>query len=373
MRPADPFRPRLGRMGGVIEVDSTTAGRHMHAEIAEQPSCWRALVDTQNRALEAAARLVTSQEITSIVLVGRGSSDHAATYGQYLCATMLGHPAGLATPSVTSLTNRDLFDRTTLVVAVSQSGASPDLVATMASARRTGSPTLSITNDPSSELARTADVHIDVSAGEERSVAATKTYTAELVALHAWVRLAAGESPEVIEADVRQAAAAAEAVISTVNPLVGSLAEQLVADERIVVIGRGLSLGSAKEAALKLIETCAVAASGWSAADAKHGPLGQVVAETPVFLLAASPMGRESVLAVAPDVVARGGRVFPVGAPIAGGGAGQQLAGLFPDVHEALIPMLEIIPLQQLALELALLRGRDPDRPTGLTKVTRTL
>ena len=141
----------------------------------------------------------------------------------------------------------------------------------------------------------------------------------------------------------------------------------------MLVIGRGYSLATAKEAALKLIETCALAASGWSAADAKHGPLGQVVAGTPVFLLATAEFGRDSVLAVAPDVLARGGRVFPVGARLADPEAEQGFADLFPVVHEALVPMLEIIPLQQLALELALLRGQDPDRPTGLTKVTRTL
>lgn len=347
----------------------------MRAEIAEQPTGWRELVDSQGAALEAAARLVTEREITSIVLVGRGSSDHAATYGQYLCATVLGHPAGLATPSVTSLMGRDLFDPTTLVVAVSQSGASPDLVATMASAQRTGSPTLSITNDAASDLARSADVHIDVCAGHEQSVAATKSYTAELVALHAWVRLAAGESLTVIQEDVHQASSAADELVLSSSHLARDVADQLVHDDRILVIGRGLSLASAKEAALKLIETCAVAASGWSAADAKHGPLGQVVVGTPVFLLAASELGRDTVLALAPDVRNRGGRTYAIGSSQPGRERGgvEALATLIPSVHPALVPALEIIPMQLVALELSLLRGMDPDRPTGLSKVTRTL
>ena len=168
------------------------------------------LLDTQRDALLAAARLVTDGRVASVVLVGRGSSDHAAIYGQYLVEMVLGRPAGLATPSVTSLLGRDLFDSSTLVVAVSQSGSSPDLVATVESARRSGSPTLSLTNDPASELARAADVHIDLCAGPELSVAATKSYTAELVALHAWVRLAAGEPYDDVRDDIALGAAAAE-------------------------------------------------------------------------------------------------------------------------------------------------------------------
>jgi glutamine---fructose-6-phosphate transaminase (isomerizing) len=348
-------------------------GRLMRAEIAEQPERWGILLDTQRDALLAAARLVIDGRVASVVLVGRGSSDHAAIYGQYLVEMVLGRPAGLATPSVTSLLGRDLFDSSTLVVAVSQSGSSPDLVATVESARRSGSPTLSLTNDATSDLARAADVHVDLCAGPELSVAATKSYTAELVALHAWVRLAAGEPFDVVRDDVAQAAAAAKVVVERSVGVARAAAAELVDADRVLIIGRGYSLATAKEAALKLIETCALAASGWSAADAKHGPLGQVVAGTPVFLLAASEFGRESVLVIAPDVVARGGRVFPVGVTVADLEGEQGFSHLFPVVHEALVPMLEIIPMQQLALELALLRGRDPDRPTGLTKVTRTL
>jgi glucosamine--fructose-6-phosphate aminotransferase (isomerizing) len=274
---------------------------------------------------------------------------------------------------VTSLLGRDLFDPATLVVAVSQSGSSPDLVATVQSARRSGSPTLSLTNDPTSDLARAADVHIDLCAGPEHSVAATKTYTAEVVALHAWVRLAVGEPFDAVRDDVVVAAAAGTEVVARSADVARAIARELEDDDRVLVIGRGYSLSTAKEAALKLIETCAVAASGWSAADAKHGPLGQVVAGTPVFLLGASAFGRDSVLAVAPDVLARGGRVYGVGATVPDAVADERLAAVFPPVHDALVPALEIIPLQLVALELALLRGYDPDRPTGLTKVTRTL
>ena len=138
-------------------------------------------------------------------------------------------------------------------------------------------------------------MHIDLCAGPELSVAATKSYTAELVALHVWVRLAAGETFDAVRDDVAPAAAAAGVVVERPAREPESAADLLDAD-RVLVIGRGYSLATAKEAALKLIETCSIAASGWSAADAKHGPLGQVVEGTPVFLLGASEFGRESVL-----------------------------------------------------------------------------
>ena len=310
--------------------DEGEPGRNMRSEIAEQPDRWGILLDSQRDALLAAARLVTDGRVTSVVLVGRGSSDHAATYGQYLVEMVLGRPAGLATPSVTSLIGRDLFDSSTLVVAVSQSGSSPDLVATVASARRSGSPTLSITNDPASELARAADVHIDVCAGPELSVAATKSYTAELVALHAWVRLAAGETYDDVRGDVALGAAAARVVVERSVDVAGAAAAALVDADRVLVIGRGYSLATAKEAALKLIETCALAASGWSAADAKHGPLGQVVTGTPVFLLATAEFGRDSVLVVAPDVRRAWGAGLRGGSPAGGSRGGARLLGPVP-------------------------------------------
>ena len=209
-------------------------------------------------------------------------------------------------------------------------------------------------------------MHIDLCAGPELSVAATKSYTGELVALHAWVRLAAGESFDAVRDDVAHAAAAAKVVV-----------ERSVAVARKPRPSSWTPTGCWSSAAAtrwrrrrrprsSSSRPAPLAASGWSAADAKHGPLGQVVVGTPVFLLAAAEFGRESVLVVAPDVVARGGRVFPVGARINDLEGRTRVRDLFPAVHEALVPMLEIIPLQQLALELALLRGQDPDRPTGL-------
>jgi glucosamine--fructose-6-phosphate aminotransferase (isomerizing) len=377
----------------------------MRAEIDEQPDRWRELVRVWP--VDAAAAIVSAAE--QVVLAGRGTSDHAATYGQYLVQVVLGKPAYLATPSVTTVFGRDTYRPTTAVIALSQSGQSPDLVATVMSARRCGAPTVAITNDPASPLARAADVHVPLLAGTENAVAATKSYTAELLALYLVVATSAGARPAAIEAEVGLLALAAEEALASGRPGVVDVAHQVRDVESAVVIGRGYGLATARESALKLTETCSLSASGWSAADAKHGPLAQVRPGTPVFCLLGAEAGRESVRALVPDLLERGARVWTVEAdvpaPPSGGvapgsvasasasvasasgsvapasgsapSASASVAGSagvlrVPWVPDQLMPLLEILPFQQLALELALRRGLDPDRPIGLTKVTLT-
>lgn len=351
---------------------SDDAGTFMRAEIEEQPRRWVDLVAGQQAEFGGAAELL-SDRIESVVLVARGSSDHAAIYAQYLLPTLLGRPAWLATPSVSSVLHRDVFTRNSLVVAVSQSGSSPDLIATLESARRCGAPTISFTNDPASAMAQIVDVHVDISAGTERAVAATKSYTTEVVALQSWARFAAGHAPEAVVEDVLHASRQAVSVLQSCWAPARNLARELAGADRMLFVGRGTSMATAKEAALKVMETCSVAASGWSAADAKHGPLGQVLRDTPVFLLTTTAAGRDSIEALEADIAARGGLVIPVGHPLPQRTGRPSLIGVIPLVHETLQPALEIIPLQMFALESALIRGFDPDRPFGLTKVTRTI
>jgi glucosamine--fructose-6-phosphate aminotransferase (isomerizing) len=386
----------------------------MRAEIDEQPDRWRELVRAWP--VDAAAALVLAAE--QVVLAGRGTSDHAATYGQYLVQVVLGKPAYLATPSVTTVFGRETYRPTTAVIALSQSGQSPDLVATVMSARRCGAPTVAITNDPASPLARAADVHVPLLVGTENAVAATKSYTAELLALYLVVAASTGARPAEIEAEVGLLSLAAEEVLASGRPGVLDVAHQVRDVESAMVIGRGYGLATARESALKLTETCSLSASGWSAADAKHGPLAQVRPGTPVFCLLGAEAGRESVRALVPDLLVRGARVWTVEAdvpappsgsvPSASGGAVSPSGGVasasggavsasgsvapasgsvasppgsaagsagvlrVPWVPDQLMPLLEILPFQQLALELALRRGLDPDRPIGLTKVTLT-
>lgn len=350
--------------------DDAAAGAHMTGEILEQPDRWRELLRTGPEALTAAAELIRGTDPSLVVLAARGSSDHAAMYAQYLVHNVLRVPALLATPSTVTAYGSELRYPRAVMLAVSQSGESPDLLETVRAAKHAGVPVIAFTNSTSSSLAAMGDVHVGLSAGPELSVAATKTYTAELLALHLVVRLASGTAWSALE---RQITAAAEIAAATVTVSMSTLAGTLADADRMLVVGRGYSMATAKEGALKLMETNAVAASGWSAADATHGPLGQVVPGTPVIVLTGSPYGRESVVAFADAARRLGGRVIAIGEPVDGAAAHVLLPGLQGhELDPALLPLIEVIPLQQLALALALRRGRDPDRPSGLAKVTKT-
>lgn len=350
------------------------AGDHMRAEIAEQPERWLDLINQGQDRLEQAAELIRTVKPELLVFAARGSSDHAAMYGQYLAHNVLGIPALLSTPSTVTAFGTELKYPASVMLAVSQSGESPDLLDTVRSAKRAGVPVVAITNNEASTLASLGDVHIDLIAGPELSVAATKTYTAELLALYMVLTLAAGRPWEDARKSVDATARAAKSVIHAIEPSGEQLADILQDADRVLVIGRGYSMSTAKEGALKLMETSSIAASGWSAADATHGPLGQVIPGTPIITLTASPAGRESVQAFAEAARVLGGRDLSIGLAEGKTPATVELSDTkASDLDPALIPLVEIIPLQQLALCLALRRGVDPDRPAGLKKVTKTI
>lgn len=344
--------------------EGSDAGAHMRSEISEQPARWLDLLAHEERNIIYAAELLRRVDPQLLVFAARGSSDHAAMYGQYLAHNLLGIPAMLSTPSTVTAFGTKLKYPTSVMIAVSQSGESPDLLDTVRAAKGGGVPVVALTNDEDSTLAGLADVHVCLTAGPELSVAATKTYTAELLALYMVLILAAGGSWTEAKGNAEAAAEAAARVIDETIRSGGRLAEALADADRVLVVGRGYSMSTAKEGALKLMETNAIAASGWSAADATHGPLGQVVPGTPVIALTASPGGRESVQAFVEASQELGGTIIELGLP---GGTGPQV------IDPALLPLIEIIPLQQLALNLALGRGIDPDKPAGLKKVTKTV
>lgn len=344
-------------------------GALMAAEIAEQPALWRAFLPAVGDALRAAADHIARAEPELFALVARGSSDHAAMYGQYLFHAVLGVPTMLTTPSSYSAYGARLRYPRTVAIAVSQSGSSPDLLAAVSGMREAGVPAIGITNTPASPLAELASALVPLHAGQERSVAATKTYTLSLVAFAALAAVIRGEDPAGLEEAIDDVSTRAGELLA----LAEDWADRLIGDglpwDRVVVAGRGLSMASAKEAALKLMETNALAASGWSAADAIHGPLGQVVESTRVFALNRASAGRESVDRLVETARRRGGRVCLVGS----GGDGEASFDLGAgNLDTRWLPLLEILPFQVLAHRLAVARGLDPDRPDGLSKVTLT-
>jgi glucosamine--fructose-6-phosphate aminotransferase (isomerizing) len=341
-------------------------GRLMRAEIHEQPAAWTRLQDEGRDAVVRAAATFRAAAPTQVVLLARGSSDNAAIYAQYLMQIGLHLPAALATPSVHTLYGTPVFPPGACVLAVSQSGASADLVQTLAAARQAGCLTLSITNDPASPLAAGADAHIPLLAGPERSVAATKTYTSELLALWMFTRAVGGRQP-----DAPELAAFGEQVLESADSACRRLAERLTGVRRLLAVGRGYGFASAREAALKLMETSYVMTQGLSAADAEHGPVAVLDPQTPLLAFASQGPGTPSMASVVAAARAAGAPVEVIGD---GTLAGDSLPALLPaDVPPDLAPLLEILPAQLLALELAVLGGNDPDRPRGLSKVTSTV
>jgi glucosamine--fructose-6-phosphate aminotransferase (isomerizing) len=257
-----------------------------------------------------------------------------------------------------------------LVVGVSQSGGSSDLVEVLDKARESGAHTLAVTNNPDSPLAQSAELHIDVAAGHERAVAATKTYTAELFALLLLVEgIRAGSGT--VSGDELLALASLPGLAAKVldDPTPVDLAPRYRFAARVVTTGRGYAYPTARETALKLMETSYVAALAFSGADLLHGPLAMTDPDVPVLAVVGDGPGGASMREVIAKLGERKADVVTIGASDVPGAA---LRIGTPAVDERYAPLLDILPLQRLALALALARGEDPDAPRGLKKVTVT-
>ena len=344
----------------------------MAADIAEQPGGYARLLEGEPaKAIAAAAARVAERRPRHVVFVGRGTSDHAALYAAYLTEIRLGIPVGLASPSAITLYGARPDLKGALVVGVSQSGGSPDLTEVLKVARESGALTLAVTNNPGSTLAQTAELSVDVAAGHERAVAATKSYTAELFALLLLVegiRNGDGTLPAEERAALAELPRLAEQALGDRGA--DELAQRYRFASRLVTTGRGYAYPTARETALKLMETSYLPALAFSGADLLHGPLAMTDPDVPVLAVVGAGPGGASMA----DVVARLGErradVVTVGATDIPGAAGRLAV---PAVDERYAPLLDILPLQRLALALALARGEDPDAPRGLKKITSTL
>ena len=341
------------------------AGESMSAEIAAQPEVLAASVLRHSEIAEV-ARVVSARKPRFALLAARGSSDHAATYAKYLIEVLLQLPAGLVSPSATTLygARPDLSD--VLMISVSQSGGSPDLVEVTEVARAQGALTVAVTNTPDSPLNGVAEHAIDIGAGPELAVAATKTYTATLLSLYLLIDAVRGGTGEA----VRDIGALAASALDDTEDQVAESVQRLRFVERVLTTGRGYSSASASEAALKLAETSYLAARAYSGADLLHGPVAAVDEETAVLAVTSKGHGGSAMVDVVKAVRARGADVLAVGSAAGEVGANSHL--VLPDSAEEVAPILEILPLQRIALGLALARGGDPDNPRGLLKVTKT-
>jgi glucosamine--fructose-6-phosphate aminotransferase (isomerizing) len=343
----------------------------MLEEIRQQPAVLARTLAAEARHTEKFKSAIAARRPKLIVLAARGTSDNAAQFGRYLLEITTGIPVSLAAPSIYTLYNAAVDFRDALVIGISQSGESTDTNLVLERARAQGSLTIGITNEPSSTMARLADEIFLVRARKEKSVAATKTYTGQVLVLYL---LAHALGAEIRLDDLRRLPDWAESALG-LEKRIGELSERYRFMEHAVVVGRGLNYANAFEFALKMMETCYVVAERFSSADFLHGPIAMVEASFPVFLFAPSgvtaPSMRQmldklhSLKAETVVITDAGNREI--------GDAATRSIRLPKKLQELYTPIPYIVPAQLFAACLAAQKGLNPDKPRTLTKVTLTM
>jgi glutamine---fructose-6-phosphate transaminase (isomerizing) len=341
----------------------------MLQEIAEQPAALAKTIAEERAKVERLGQTLREREIKLIVLVARGSSDNAALFGRYLLEITTGIPVSLSAPSVYTLYRAQLDLKHALVVGVSQSGEGDDINRVLEVARAAGACTVGITNEPSSAMAGVVDETLLMHGGKERSVAATKTFTGQMILFY---MLSAALARDGRTIDYQSIPDLAQRALEQKTAIV-ELVQRYVFMENCVVVGRGLAYGNAYEFALKLMETCYVVAERFSSADFLHGPLAMIERHFPVILFA--PPG--VMLAGTKDLISRLRELRADTLSITGDLEAASMCSraiVMPrEIDEFLAPIPYIIPAQLFAALLAEAKGLDPDAPRSLSKVTRTL
>jgi glucosamine--fructose-6-phosphate aminotransferase (isomerizing) len=341
----------------------------MLQEIAEQPAALARTIQAERAKLSRLGALLKQRDIDLIVLVARGSSDNAALFGRYLLEITTGIPVSLSAPSVHTLYRAKLKLKHALVIGVSQSGEGEDINQVLENARASEAYTVGITNEPTSAMVRVVDETLLMHGGSERSVAATKTFTGQMMLFYMLAEALAETKPAwSYDAIPDFAARAIEQ-----QPAILELVQRYVFMENCVVVGRGLAYANAYELALKLMETCYVVAERFSSADFLHGPVAMVERHFPVILFA--PPG-----VMLPGVKSLVGRLHELHADSLvitsdlEAAASCTRAIIMPkEIDEFVAPIPYIIPGQLFAALLAEAKGLDPDKPRSLSKVTRTI
>jgi len=339
----------------------------MLQEITEQPVVLERTIQAERGKLKKLGEFLKNRDIDLIVLVARGSSDNASLFGRYLLEITTGIPVSLSAPSVFTLYKANLNLKRAVVIGVSQSGEGVDINRVLESAKKSGAFTIGITNEVESSMAKIADETLLIHAGREKSVAATKTYTGQM--LHFYM-LAAVLGKQIIDFEkIPHFSAQVLQLRSEVQELV----ERYVFMENCVVVGRGLNYGNSYELALKLMETCYVVAERFSSADFFHGPLAIVERRFPVILFAPKGVTVSSNI----DLLKR---LHELNADCLAITNDKKIANLSSrslklpeEIDEFLSPIPFIIPAQLFAALLAKAKGLDADAPRSLSKVTKTI
>ena len=342
----------------------------LRTEIFEQAEVLSRLLAGQMEPIEAIARQIERLSPAYVFLAARGTSDNAGRYANYLWGSMNGLPVALATPSLFTYYQRPPQLKGALVVGISQSGQSPDIVSVLQEGRRQGCPTLAITNEPGSPLAQTADFVIDIQAGVEKAVAATKTYTAELMAV-AMLSVALNHD-STNRQDLFRAPGWVEQVLR-LDEQIARLAERYRYMDQCVVIGRGYNYATAFEWSLKLKELTYVVADPYSPADFQHGPIAMVESGFPVMAVAHSGKIFDDIVGLL-ERLRHGLRaeLLVISDHPQALGIAQSPLALPSGMPEWLSPLAAIVPAQLFALHLTGIKGYDAEKPRQIHKVTET-
>jgi glucosamine--fructose-6-phosphate aminotransferase (isomerizing) len=349
----------------------------MLEEIRQQPAALEKTLVSELRRIERFRSAVEQRRPRMVVLAARGTSDNAALFGRYLLEITTGIPVSLAAPSIFTLYGSELDLRETLVVAISQSGESTDTNVVLEKARAQGAMTVGITNESGSTLAKLAEFPFLVRAGHEKSVAATKTYTGQLMMMYL---LAYALGARVRLEDLRRVPEWTSTALE-LEPAIRELAERYRFMDHAVVVGRGLNYANAMEFGLKMMETCYVVAERFSSADFQHGPIAMVERAFPVFLFAAPGVTWPGQLEMLNKVRELKAETLVITDESNKDAAAASRSIVIPlklairgaSPAELFTPIPYIIPAQMFVACLAAQKGLDPDRPRTLTKVTRTM
>jgi glucosamine--fructose-6-phosphate aminotransferase (isomerizing) len=341
----------------------------LRQEIHEQPAVLTRLLDGQAEGAARIADAIRERDVCYAVLAARGTSDNAARYAQYLFGSLNGLPVALATPSLFTVYHAPPRLGDALVLGISQSGQSPDILAVVEEGRRQGALTVAVTNAAGSPLAEAAEHVLLLGAGEERAVAATKTYTAQLGALALLAAHLARDEGRLRA--LRRVPDGVEAALS-LEEAIARAAQRYAHVTQCVVLGRGYNYATAFEIALKLKELTYVVAEPYSSADFRHGPVAIVERGFPVVVVAPQGAVYEDVVALTRKLAERDADLTVISEADEALGLARAPLRLPVELPEWLSPFTCVVPGQLLALHTTLAKGYDPDHPRGLTKVTRT-
>ncbi len=338
-------------------------------EIYEQPAVLANFLDKNLNNVKAIASIMRKYDPKFVLIAARGTSDNAAIYAKYLISAFLQIPVGLAIPSLYTIFKQPPLMRNGLVIGISQSGESPDVLAVMEEARKQSCPTLGIVNRIDSPLVQFSDMILPLNCGEEKAVAASKTHTAQLLAIASLTAMWRTDSQ----------------LINNLSPLpdtindalkthqrIKEIAEEIKTHDRILIVGRGFTYCTTHEIALKIKELAYISADPYSAADFKHGPIALVEEGFPLVAIAPEGKAFETMHALINEVKQIGAETIIISNRLSLAQENPRFLPIPLDVPEWLSPIVTVVPGQLLALSLTVARGNDPDKPRSLKKVTHT-